>query len=268
MRRAVRPLLQAGGACSRALQKSALMTNELAACSTASDAQKSSAWMAYFTMKYGRFLYRPEFQACKAAIVGNDPAVIANRGMLAFSVNNTLFNLMPSSRITSSSPRVEIDATLRDVGTQFGANATVTAALPTLVADIISNPEYSNVKDELISRIDGSFPQATSRSNYDNLVQATNNIIQKESPSANFQSAHSNVVFGKQVIASNTPVTQTVGFGAQSVEMHFNSLASQELYQAGIRSCNFVANKQNLFATGTPSDMIEEVECYDSSGNK
>ena len=245
------------------------MTHGLAACTTATDAQKSTAWMAYFTMKYGRFLYRQEFQACKAAIVGNDAAVIANRGMVGFSVNNTLFNLAPASRITSSSPRIDIDAALRDVGTQFGANATVTAALPTLITDIQSNSEYNNVKNDLITRIDGSFPQATTRSNYENLVLATNNIIQRESGGNNaLLSANTNIIFGKEIIASNTAVTKTVGFGAQSVEMHFNSMASQELYQAGIRSCNFVANKQNLFATGAPSDMIEEVECYDASGNK
>ena len=50
--------------------------------------------------------------------------------------------------------------------------------------------------------------------------------------------------------------------------MLFNSLAAQELYQAGIRSCNFVANRQNLFATDTPSQMIEEVQCFDANGAK
>ena len=154
------------------------MSHALVSCAFGTNHLQSAAWGAYFTMKYARFLYRAEFQNCIQSIVGNDPEVIAYRFVPTVFVNNTLLHLAPGSRITNASNQTDVDAALRTIGTNFGANSTKTAAYPTLVQDIINIPLFSSYTNDLISRLDGAFPQATDRTNYLNLVQAANNIIQ------------------------------------------------------------------------------------------
>ena len=74
----------------------------------------------------------------------------------------------------------------------------------------------------LESRIDGSFPQATSCTNYESCCSHQQHYPEGEpSPFSNFQSALNNTIFGKKVIASNR-ASQNCDFSEQSVEMHYN----------------------------------------------
>lgn len=106
-RQSVVPLILASTNCMKSLQATPEMSGALAHCTNATAEQKSTAWGAYFTVRYPNFLHNYAFTSCKDSIVSSDAQIAAFGAVPDFTVQNYL-KLPTNTAIDANTPEFYI----------------------------------------------------------------------------------------------------------------------------------------------------------------
>ncbi len=225
---------------------------------------------------YANFLYKQEYQGCKDSIVSNDAVVLAHGSVPTFSVRDDFFFLPATYNITATNNTlVEMNAIMRSLGYQFGADDTKAQAFPYIVRDIIanaSNTDYQTIKPQLTGKLNNSTLQANSSTNFKAFIDAGELIIQKEANNAAYNLNVSNAYLAKVPVTAATfqqiKVVRTAN--QQEATLEIPDLTANALNSANCVTLNYQYWAGMALATSGSTGMGETIEltCYNLAGVK